>query len=209
MSRRCGVSIRRAQSCLAGPDVYKAKRAVVFPFMDLSGAGQARLAYEAEIEDNAVQRTPSTSAASPITRSGAACAIGGKARSSGGSPMRRRRGRSARRPRTGNRTRSSASWRSRSTFPRAPLGMPRARHALETYIEQNSAAFAESGPIFRRRDRRRLTVDARLAFAIGDRSCSSAARPDSSAGTSWRSTCATSSSSTFEPTRIQARWSPR
>ena len=58
-SRTHGLSepVRRVDTAgavvfLAGPDVYKAKRAVVFPFMDLSTLDKRRLACEAEIEVN-------------------------------------------------------------------------------------------------------------------------------------------------------------
>ena len=50
---------------------------------------------------------------------------------------------------------------------RAPLrDAARAAHELETYIEQNDAAFAERPDLFPLAHARRLTQDSRLAFAI-------------------------------------------
>ena len=55
----------------------------------------------------------------------------------------------------------------RRSHARAPLrDAARAAHALETYIEQNSAAFAERPDLFDPPTARKLTVDSRLAFAI-------------------------------------------
>ena len=55
----------------------------------------------------------------------------------------------------------------RRSHARAPLrDAARAAHALETYIEQNNAAFAERPDLFDPPTARKLTVDSRLAFAI-------------------------------------------
>ena len=62
---------------LAGPDAYKVKRAVTFPFMDLSTLDKRRLACEAEIAVNRASAPGVYLAALPITRSGETFAIGG------------------------------------------------------------------------------------------------------------------------------------
>src|SRR6202035_2653271 len=55
----------------------------------------------------------------------------------------------------------------RRSHDRAPLrDAAPAAHALETYIEQNSAAFAERHDVFDMARARKLTVDSRLAFTI-------------------------------------------
>ena len=65
---------------LAGPDAYKVKRAVTFPFMDLSTLDMRRLACEAEIAVNHVSAPDVYLAALPITRSGKTFAIDGRGR---------------------------------------------------------------------------------------------------------------------------------
>jgi hypothetical protein len=55
----------------------------------------------------------------------------------------------------------------RRSHARAPQrDAARAAHALETYIDQNRAAFAERPDLFDPPTARKLTVDSRLAFAI-------------------------------------------
>ncbi len=63
---------------LAGPDAYKVKRAVRFPFMDLSTLDQRRRACEAEIAVNRADAPSLYLAALPITRDGERLQIGGK-----------------------------------------------------------------------------------------------------------------------------------
>ena len=63
---------------LAGSDAYKVKRAVTFPFMDLSTLDKRRVACEAEIAVNRASAPGIYLAALPITRSGETFAIGGK-----------------------------------------------------------------------------------------------------------------------------------
>ena len=63
---------------LAGPDAYKVKRAVTFPFMDLSTLDKRRLACEAEIAVNRASAPDVYLAALPITRSGKTFAIDGR-----------------------------------------------------------------------------------------------------------------------------------
>jgi hypothetical protein len=69
---------------LAGPDVYKVKRAVKFPFMDLSTLDKRRQACEAEIEVNHANAPDVYLGALPIARKGGGLEIGGKAKSSNG-----------------------------------------------------------------------------------------------------------------------------
>src|SRR5579863_10423215 len=63
---------------LAGSDAYKVKRAVKFPFMDLSTLDKRRLACEAEIAVNRPSAPGVYLSALPITRSGETLAIGGE-----------------------------------------------------------------------------------------------------------------------------------
>src|SRR5579863_1555055 len=63
---------------LAGPDVYKVKRAVKFPYMDLSTLEKRRRACEAEIAVNRADAPGVYLAALPIARNGSTLEIGGK-----------------------------------------------------------------------------------------------------------------------------------
>ena len=62
---------------LAGADVYKVKRAVKFPFMDLSTLEKRREACEAEIAVNRDNAPGVYLEAAPIVRKGPSLAIGG------------------------------------------------------------------------------------------------------------------------------------
>jgi uncharacterized protein len=158
---------------LAGPDVYKAKRAVVFPFMDLSTLDKRRLACEAEIAVNRGSAPDIYLAASPITRSGDTYAIRGKGEVVEWVTHMRRFDENAMLDRVAARSGltdeiiDELAIAIRRSHARAPLrDAARSAHALETYIEQNSAAFAERPDLFDAATARKLTVDARLAFAI-------------------------------------------
>lgn len=63
---------------LAGPDAYKVKRAVRFPFMDYSTLEKRRAACEAEVAINRPNAPSLYLGTTPITRSGAALALGGE-----------------------------------------------------------------------------------------------------------------------------------
>ena len=63
---------------LAGPDAYKVKRAVKFPFMDLSTLDKRRSACETEIAVNRASAPGVYLAATPVTRSAERLAIGGE-----------------------------------------------------------------------------------------------------------------------------------
>jgi aminoglycoside phosphotransferase family enzyme len=62
---------------LAGPDAYKVKRAVKFPFMDLSTLDKRREACEAESAVNRALAPQIYLSALPITRQGGTFALGG------------------------------------------------------------------------------------------------------------------------------------
>ena len=62
---------------LAGGDVYKLKRAVKFPFMDLSTLDKRREACEAEVAINRASAPQIYLSALPITRQGQAFTLGG------------------------------------------------------------------------------------------------------------------------------------
>ncbi len=158
---------------LAGPEVYKVKRAVKFPFMDLSTLEKRHEACEAEIAVNRENAPWIYLEALPIVREGKTLAIGGSGEVVEWVTHMRRFDESA----TLDRIAESggvpdviidklalAICRSHA---RAPLRDPaRAAHAIETYIEQNAAAFAEWPGLFPPAKARQLTHDSRLAFAI-------------------------------------------
>jgi hypothetical protein len=158
---------------LAGPDAYKVKRAVMFPFMDLSTLDKRRLACEAEIAVNRASAPGVYLAALPITRSGETFAIGGEGEIVEWVTHMRRfdenatLDRVATRDSLSNETIDRLTLAIRRSHARAPLrDAARCAHALETYIEQNDAAFAERPDLFDAAKARRLAVDSRLAFAM-------------------------------------------
>jgi aminoglycoside phosphotransferase family enzyme/predicted kinase len=158
---------------LAGPDVYKVKRAVKFPFMDLSTLEKRRQACEAEIAVNRENAPGVYLDALPIVRTSAGLAIGGEGEAVEWVCHMRRFDESATFDRIAEREGLSdalidkiaaAILRSQG---RAPLREgARAAHELETYIEQNDAAFAERPDLFPLAEARRLTRESRLAFAV-------------------------------------------
>ena len=112
---------------LAGPDAYKVKRAVKFPFMDLSTLDKRREACEAEIAVNRAWRRQFISRRCRSRDRAGRSRSGGTARSSNGSSICAD---STRTPRStgspngaASRTRSSTRWRSpiRRSHARAPL----------------------------------------------------------------------------------------
>jgi aminoglycoside phosphotransferase family enzyme/predicted kinase len=158
---------------LAGPDAYKVKRAVKFPFMDLSTLDRRRSACEAEIAVNRASAPAVYLAALPITRSAQTLAIGGDGEVVEWIVHMRRFDESltldhvAARGGLSNEMIDKLTVAIRRSHAQAPLreAAPCA-NALETYIEQNDAAFAERPDLFDPAAARKLTVDARLAFAI-------------------------------------------
>ena len=189
---------------LAGADVYKLKRAVKFPFMDLSTLGKRREACEAEIAVNRPLAPAIYLAALPIVRHGEAFALGGDGEIVEWAVHMRRFDENATLDHVANREGVSdpiidkLALVIRRMHARAPIrDGARAAHALETYIEQNRAAFAERPDLFDPPTASKLTDDSRLAFA------NDAPAP----AQAWRGwfrsprvtatcTCATSSSST-------------
>jgi uncharacterized protein len=158
---------------LAGPDVYKVKRAVRFPFMDLSTLEKRRLACEAEIAVNRENAPGIYLDALPIVRNGKTLALGGAGEAIEWVTHMRRFDENATLDRVANRggvpdaVIDKLALAIRRSHARAPLrDATVAAHAIETYIEQSDAAFAERPDLFPPAKARRLTQDSRLAFAI-------------------------------------------
>jgi uncharacterized protein len=158
---------------LAGPEAYKVKRAVRFPFMDLATLDKRRTACEAETAVNRAAAPGVYLAALPITRSGETLAIGGMGETVEWVTHMRRfdenatLDRVAARDGLSNETIDKLTLAIRRSHARAPLrDAARSAHSLETYIEQNDAAFAERPDVFDPAKSRRLTIDSRLAFAV-------------------------------------------
>ena len=158
---------------LAGADVYKVKRAVKFPFMDLSTLDKRREACEAEIEVNRRSAPQIYLSALPITRQGATFALGGDGEIVEWVTHMRQFNENATLDRVADRGGvpdaiiDKLALAIRRSHTQAPLrDAARAAQALETYIEQNAAAFAERPDLFDPPTARKLTHDSRLAFAI-------------------------------------------
>jgi aminoglycoside phosphotransferase family enzyme/predicted kinase len=158
---------------LAGDDVYKVKRAVKFPFMDLSTLEKRREACEAEIAVNRDNAPGVYLAALPIVSSGQGLKLGGEGESVEWVVHMRRFDENATLdsiaeaggvPQEIIDKLALAVRRSHERAPRRDA--EKAAHALETYIDQNAAAFAERPDLFPEPAARRLTQDMRLAFAI-------------------------------------------
>jgi uncharacterized protein len=157
---------------LAGNDVYKLKRAVKFPFMDLSTLEKRRDACEAEIAVNRPLAPAVYLSALPIVRQGETFAIGGDGQIVEWAVHMRRFDEDATLDHIADREGVSdaiidkLALAIRRMHDRAPpRDAARAAHALETYIEQNSAAFAERPDLFDMATACKLTVDSGLAFA--------------------------------------------
>ena len=158
---------------LAGADAYKLKRAVKFPFMDLSTLEKRREACEAEIEVNRPAAPQIYLAALPITRKGSGLALGGDGEIVEWVVHMRRFDENATLDRVADRGAipdsiiDKLALAIRRSHAQAPLrDAAHAAQALETYIEQNDAAFAERPDLFDPAAARKLTRDSRLAFAI-------------------------------------------
>jgi uncharacterized protein len=158
---------------LAGADVYKLKRAVKFPFMDLSTLEKRRNACEAEIAVNRPSAPAIYLSALPIVRQGETFAIEGDGEIVEWAVHMRRFDENATLDHIADQEGVSdaiidkLAVAVRRSHARAPLrDAARAADALETYIEQNSAAFAERPDLFDPPTARKLTVDSQLTFAI-------------------------------------------
>ena len=134
---------------LAGPDAYKAKRAVKFPFMDLSTLDKRRLACEAEIVVNRASAQNLSRGLAPVTRRGGTFAIGGDGEIVVWVVHMRRCVENAEHDRIADRGgvgpdhRQDGARHPLLPHARAPPKPPREPRALEVHIEQNDAAFAE------------------------------------------------------------------
>ena len=189
---------------LAGPDAYKVKRAVKFPFMDLSTLDKRRRACEAEIEVNRADAPDVYLAALPITRKGDTLEIGGKGEIVEWVTHMRRFDENATLDRVAERdgvseARSSTSWRSRSAAPTPArrCGTRRGPRMPSRLTSSRMTPLSPSGPIFsmRRRPAGSPSIRGSLSRSCG-RSSSSAARLVSRAAVMAICTCATLSCST-------------
>ena len=158
---------------LAGDDVYKVKRAVRFPFMDLSTLEKRRQACQAEIAVNRENAPGVYLGAVPVVRTPGGLAIGGTGEVVEWLCHMRRFDENATLDRIADRDGLSdelvdrLATAVRRAHARAPLrDGARAAAELETYIEQNDAAFAERPDLFPPARALRLTREARLAFAV-------------------------------------------
>jgi uncharacterized protein len=158
---------------LAGPNAYKVKRAVKFPFMDLSTLEERRKACEAEITVNRENAPGVYLEALPIVRDRQRLKLGGKGEIVEWVVHMRRFNESATLDRVADRGGVTGAiidelaLAIRCSHARAPRrDATKAAHALETYILQNDAAFAERPDLFAPAAARRLTQETRLAFAI-------------------------------------------
>ena len=158
---------------LAGADAYKVKRAVKYPFMDLSTLGRRREACEAEIAVNRASAPQIYLSVLPIDRQGETFTLGGDGEIVEWAVHMRRFDENATLDRVAERGGvadpiiDKLALAVRRSHARAPVrDAARSAHALETYIEQNDAAFAERSGLFDPRAARKLTHDSRLAFAV-------------------------------------------
>ena len=158
---------------LAGRDVYKIKRAVKYPYMDLSTLEKRRSACESEIAVNRDDAPALYLGTVPIIAEGDAFRIGGAGDAVEWAVHMRRFDEKATLDKVAERGELTdaiidklavAIRRSHERAPRRDgAGTTR---SLATYIEQNDAAFAERPELFPEPQARRLTQDMRAAFAI-------------------------------------------
>jgi len=159
---------------LAGPNAYKVKRAVKYPFMDLSTLEKRREACLAEIEVNRGAAPTVYLGALPIVRDGGGLKVGGPPGEIVEWVVHMRRfdenltlDRIADRDGISGAIVDKLAAAIRRSHALAPLRDARAAAAsLETYIEQNAAAFAQWPDLFNAASAVKLTQDSRLAFSI-------------------------------------------
>ena len=199
---------------LAGADAYKVKRAVKFPFMDLSTLDKRREACDAEIAVNRPSAPQIYLSALPITQQGGTFALGGDGEIVEWVTHMRRFDENATLDRIADHEGvldaiiDKLALAVRRSHARAPLrDGARAAHALDTYIEQNNAAFAERPDLFDPPAARKLTVNSRLCVR-GSASGPAQARLVSFVAVTAICTCATSFSSTASR-RCSTRWNFR
>ena len=158
---------------LAGGDAYKVKRAVKYPFMDLSTLEKRRQACEAEIAVNRGNAPGVYLGALPVIRDRESLRLGGSGEAVEWVVHMRRFDDNATLDRFAEREGLDAAVidrlavairRAHGASPRRDA--KRAAQSLETYIAQNDAAFAQWPDLFPAAKAARLTQDSRLAFAL-------------------------------------------
>ena len=158
---------------LAGPDVYKVKRAVQYPYMDLSTLEKRRSACESEIAVNRDNAPSLYLGTVPIVAEGDAFRIGGAGDAVEWAVHMRRFDEEATLDKVAERGEldeaiidrlAAAIRRSHERAPRRDGAGT--TQSLEIYIGQNDDAFAERPGLFPEPQARRLTQDMRAAFAI-------------------------------------------
>ena len=138
---------------LAGADVYKVKRAVKFPFMDLSTLEKRREACEAEIEVNRPSAPQIYLSALPITRHGETFALGGDGEIVEWAVHMRRFDENATLDHVADREGVSdaiidkLALAIRRMHARAPLGTQRAPHMRSKLTSSRTVRLSPSGPI--------------------------------------------------------------
>ncbi len=149
---------------LAGADVYKVKRAVRFPFMDLSTLAKRKAACEAEIAVNKADAPDIYLGAVPIARDGDALKIGGDGEPVEWAVHMRRFDETMTLDHVAERDGLSPALLAKlvrailASHDRAPRGEAGpAAESLRQYLKQNRGAFAESPGLFPEERGRALT----------------------------------------------------
>ena len=193
---------------LAGADAYKVKRAVKFPFMDLSTLEKRREACEAEIAVNRPSAPQIYLSALPITQQGGTFALGGDGEIVEWAVHMRRFDENATLDRIADHDGALDAIIDKLALA-LRSGMGRAPRMRSIPTSSRTTPLSPSGPICSTR-RRRASLPSirglRLRFCV--RSCSSAARPVSFAAVTAICTCAISFSSTASR-RCSTRWNFR
>jgi uncharacterized protein len=157
---------------LAGAEVYKIKRAVRFPFLDYSTLAKRQSACEAEIAINKLNAPNIYLGAVPIVRGPSGLALGGRGEIVEWAVHMRRFDEDATLDRIGERGAIDPSlvvelvekiYQSHERAPRRDGA--RAYAALERYLDENDAAFAEWPELFKPARVQRLSRHARSALA--------------------------------------------
>jgi aminoglycoside phosphotransferase family enzyme/predicted kinase len=156
---------------LAGPDVYKVKRAVRFPFMDFSTLEKRRIACEAEVEVNRANAPDLYLGVTPIAQSAHGLALGGSGDVVEWAVHLRRFDEDATLDRLADKGALSRELirRLARAIARSHEGAPRrdgdaALKALASYLDQNEAAFAADPGLFEPSRAAQLARDARAAL---------------------------------------------
>jgi aminoglycoside phosphotransferase family enzyme/predicted kinase len=156
---------------LAGPDVYKVKRAVRFPFMDFSTLDKRRIACEAEVEVNRANAPDLYLGVTPIMRSAHGLALGGSGDVVEWAVHLRRFDEQATLDRLADKgelsrelIRRLARAIARSHARASRRDGVAAFRALASYLDQNEAAFAADPGQFEPSRATQLARDARAAL---------------------------------------------